>query len=201
MEETQNEIQIATTMLIKAIGEDPQREGLRNTPERVARMYQELCCGYSMNLENIINDAVFSDKTGSMVLVSNISFYSLCEHHMLPFFGHVNVAYIPNGKIIGLSKIPRIVEMFSHRLQIQERLTYQIAEALEQVIHPKGIAILVNAKHLCSVMRGVRKEEAELTTRVFTGVFETELNLRDEFYRIILPNCQSLPDKTNQTGL
>ena len=181
----EKKIQNAVRQILTAIGEDPEREGLKATPERVQRMYIELCAGYQMDLEKVINGAVFNEDCDSMVLVRNISFYSLCEHHMLPFYGKIHVAYFPDGKIIGLSKIPRIVEMYARRLQVQERLTEQVCGAVEEVLHPKGIAVLTEGFHMCSVMRGVRKESAELITTRFTGVFREDPQLRDEFYRQI----------------
>lgn len=181
----EKKLQNAVRNILTAIGEDPEREGLKATPERVQRMYIELCSGYQTDLEKIVNGAVFDEDCGSMVLVRNISFYSLCEHHMLPFYGKVHVAYIPDGKIIGLSKIPRIVEMYARRLQVQERMTEQICGAVEEILHPKGIAVLTEGIHMCSVMRGVRKESAELVTSRFTGVFREQAELRDEFYRQI----------------
>ena len=178
-------LQNAVRNILTAIGEDPGREGLKATPERVQRMYIELCSGYQMDLETVVHGAVFNEDCESMVLVRNISFYSLCEHHMLPFFGKIHVAYYPDGKIIGLSKIPRIVEMYARRLQVQERLTEQVCEAVEEVLHPKGIAVYTEGVHMCSVMRGVRKESAELITTRFTGIFREQAELRDEFYRQI----------------
>lgn len=178
----EKKLQNAVRNILSAIGEDPEREGLKATPERVQRMYIELCAGYQMDLEKVVNGAVFNEDCGSMVLVRNISFYSLCEHHMLPFYGKIHVAYFPDGKIIGLSKIPRIVEMFARRLQVQERLTEQVCDAVEDILHPKGIAVLTEGIHMCSVMRGVRKESAELVTTRFTGVFRDDAELRDEFY-------------------
>ena len=173
----------AVRTILTGIGEDPEREGLKATPERVRRMYIELCAGYQMDLDTVVNGAVFEESCESMVMVRSISFYSLCEHHMLPFYGKMHVAYFPDGKIIGLSKIPRIVEMYSRRLQVQERLTEQVCEAIESVLHPKGIAVLTNGMHMCSVMRGVKKESAELITTRFTGVFLEKPELKDEFYR------------------
>ena len=179
------EIQDAVRTIISCIGEDPAREGLVNTPVRVQRMYGELCAGYQMDLETILNGAVFEESCAGMVLVRNISFYSMCEHHMLPFYGKIHVAYIPNGKIIGLSKIPRIVEMYARRLQVQERMTQQICDTIENVIHPQGIAVLTRGVHMCSVMRGVKKESAELITTRFTGVFHENHELAEDFYRQI----------------
>lgn len=178
-------MQNAVRTLLVGIGEDPEREGLKATPERVQRMYGELCAGYGMDLESVVHGAVFDESCDSMVLVRNISFYSMCEHHMLPFYGKIHVAYIPDGKIIGLSKIPRIVEMYARRLQVQERLTEQVCEAVESILHPQGIAVLTNGLHMCSIMRGVKKESAELITTRFTGVFEKDPVLRDDFYRQI----------------
>lgn len=178
-------MQTAVRTILTEIGEDPEREGLKATPERVQRMYGELCAGYQMNLEDVVHGAIFSEDCGSMVLVRNISFYSLCEHHMLPFYGKMHVAYFPDGKIIGLSKIPRIVEMYARRLQVQERLTEQVCESIEKILHPKGIAVLTAGIHMCSVMRGVRKESAELITTRFTGIFAEQSGLKDEFYRQI----------------
>ena len=178
-------MQNAVRTILVGIGEDPEREGLKATPERVQRMYGELCAGYGMDLESVVHGAVFDECCDSMVLVRNISFYSMCEHHMLPFYGKIHVAYIPDGKIIGLSKIPRIVEMYARRLQVQERLTEQVCEAVESILHPQGIAVLTNGLHMCSIMRGVKKESAELITTRFTGVFEKDPVLRDDFYRQI----------------
>ena len=187
----EKKFQNAVRHILTAIGEDPEREGLKATPERVQRMYIELCAGYQMDLEKVVNGAVFNEDCASMVLVRNISFYSLCEHHMLPFYGKIHVAYFPDGKIIGLSKIPRIVEMYARRLQVQERLTEQVCGAVEEILHPKGIAVYTEGIHMCSVMRGVRKESAELITTRFTGVFREQAELRDEFYRQILEECPS----------
>ena len=183
-------MQNAVRTLLIGIGEDPDREGLAATPERVQRMYGELCAGYGMDLDSVVHGAIFEESCDSMVLVRGISFYSMCEHHMLPFYGKIHVAYIPDGKIIGLSKIPRIVEMYARRLQVQERLTEQVCGAIESILHPKGIAILTNGLHMCSIMRGVKKESAELVTTRFTGVFEKNAVLRDDFYRQIgLPSA------------
>lgn len=176
-------MQNAVRTILTEIGEDPEREGLKATPERVHRMYGELCAGYQMNLETVVHGAIFEECCDSMVLVRNISFYSMCEHHMLPFYGKIHVAYFPDGKIIGLSKIPRIVEMYARRLQVQERMTQQICDAIETILHPKGIAVMTNGMHMCSIMRGVKKEGAELITTRFTGVFNNNTEMREEFYR------------------
>jgi len=167
--------------VIRAVGEDPEREGLRNTPDRVARMYAELMSGYSMDPEKIINGALFNINYDEMVLVRDIEFYSLCEHHMLPFLGRVHVAYLPKGKVIGLSKIPRIVEMYARRLQVQERMTRQIADLLQQTLEPQGVAVVVEAMHLCSMMRGVKKHDARMTTSAMHGAFRANLATRQEF--------------------
>lgn len=168
--------------LLTNLGEDPDREGLQRTPERVARMYSELLAGYQTDLINLVNGALFESDYQNIVLVRDIEFYSLCEHHLLPFFGRVHVAYIPNGKIIGLSKIPRIVEMFARRLQVQERMTQEIADSLEEILSPKGIAVYVEGAHMCSMMRGVKKSEATMITNTFKGVFSTDEKLRNEFF-------------------
>ena len=185
MQNSEKKLQNSVRDILTAIGEDPEREGLKATPERVQRMYTELCAGYKMDLETVVHGAVFNEDCDSMVLVRGISFYSLCEHHMLPFYGKIHVAYFPDGKIIGLSKIPRIVEMYARRLQVQERLTEQVCNAVEEILHPKGTAVFTEGIHMCSVMRGVRKESAELVTTRFTGIFDERPELRDEFYRQI----------------
>ena len=189
------EMQNAVHTILLGIGEDPEREGLAGTPERVQRMSKELYAGYQMDLVTVVNGAIFEEDCDSMVLVRNISFYSMCEHHMLPFYGKVHVAYVPDGKIIGLSKIPRIVEMYSRRLQVQERMMQQICDAIESVLHPKGIAILTSGVHMCSVMRGVRKESAELVTTRFTGVFQNNPDLIDAFYHQISSPASENPSE------
>jgi GTP cyclohydrolase IA len=167
--------------VIKAVGEDPDREGLRNTPERVSRMYGELLSGYGVDPEKIINGALFNVDYDEMVLVRDIEFYSLCEHHMLPFLGRAHVAYLPKGKVIGLSKIPRIVDMYARRLQVQERMTRQIADVIQNTLEPYGVAVVVEAVHLCSMMRGVKKHGARMTTSAMHGAFRTNLATRQEF--------------------
>ena len=174
-------IEDAISQLLKAIGENPAREGLRLTPKRVARMYSELLSGYHVDPEPMINDALFNISYDEMVLVRDIEFYSLCEHHILPFMGRVHVAYIPDGKVIGLSKIPRIVDMFARRLQVQERMTRQIADFLKDLLKPQGVAVVVEAVHLCSMMRGVRKHDARMTTSAMHGAFRANLATRQEF--------------------
>ena len=167
--------------LLKAVGEDPAREGLKSTPERVARMYTELLCGYTADPQRIVNGALFDVKYDEMVIVRDIEFYSLCEHHMLPFIGRAHVAYIPDGKVLGLSKIPRIVDMYARRLQVQERMTRQIADFLRDLLKPQGVAVVVEAMHLCSMMRGVKKHDARMTTSAMHGAFRSNLATRQEF--------------------
>ncbi|MBI4761172.1 MAG: GTP cyclohydrolase I FolE [Chloroflexota bacterium] len=167
--------------LIKALGEDPEREGLKNTPHRVSRMFTELLSGYATDPQQVINGALFNITYDEMVLVRDIEFYSLCEHHMLPFLGRAHVAYLPAGKVIGLSKIPRIVDMYARRLQVQERMTRQIADFLQKTLQPQGVAVVVEAVHLCSMMRGVKKHDARMTTSAMHGAFRANLATRQEF--------------------
>ena len=171
----------AILQLLKAVGENPEREGLKYTPKRVARMYSELLCGYNVDPVAMVNDALFNITYDEMVLVRDIEFYSLCEHHVLPFMGRVHVAYIPDGKVIGLSKIPRIVDMYARRLQVQERMTRQIADFLRDLLKPQGVAGVVEAVHLCSMMRGVKKHDARMTTSAMHGAFRANLATRQEF--------------------
>ncbi len=167
--------------ILKAIGEDPNREGLIRTPERVARSYEEILGGYKVDPVQLINGALFTVDYDEMVIVKDIEFYSLCEHHMLPFFGRAHVAYIPKGKVIGLSKIPRIVDMYAHRLQVQERMTQQIAEFIQEVINPWGVGVVIEGQHLCMMMRGIKKEQAKMTTSAMLGGFRKRLETRMEF--------------------
>lgn len=167
--------------ILHEIGEDPTRQGLLDTPDRVARMYQEITSGYSVDPIKLVNGAIFDVDYNEPVVVKDIEFYSLCEHHMLPFFGHVHVAYIPNGKVIGLSKIPRIVEMFARRLQIQERMTSEIATFINELLKPKGVAVVADGSHMCSMMRGVKKTQASMTTSAMLGEFGDDRELRAEF--------------------
>ncbi len=173
--------QQAVTLLLKALGEDTQREGLQSTPRRVARMFGELLSGYQMDPHTIVNGALFEIRYDEMVIVRDIEFYSLCEHHMLPFIGRVHVAYIPAGKVLGLSKIPRIVDMYARRLQVQERMTRQIADFLRDLLKPQGVAVVIEAMHLCSMMRGVKKHDARMTTSAMHGAFRANLATRQEF--------------------
>jgi len=174
-------IEAAVTKILNAVGEDPQREGLQLTPRRVARMYHELLGGYTMDSNAIINGALFEVKYDEMVIVRDIEFYSMCEHHMLPFIGRAHVAYIPDGKVLGLSKIPRIVDMYARRLQVQERMTRQIADFLRDLLKPQGVAVVVEAMHLCSMMRGVKNHDARMTTSAMHGAFRANLATRQEF--------------------
>jgi GTP cyclohydrolase I len=178
----ENEIlEDAILQLLKGVGENPEREGLKYTPKRVARMYSELLNGYHVDPVAMINGALFDITYDEMVLVRDIEFYSLCEHHILPFMGRVHVAYIPDGKVIGLSKIPRIVDMYARRLQVQERMTRQIADFLRDLLRPQGVAVVVEAVHLCSMMRGVKKHDARMTTSAMHGAFRANLATRQEF--------------------
>lgn len=177
----QEAISQAITTILKSIGEDPERQGLQRTPERIARMYNELTAGYHTDPIKLINGALFDVDYNEMVIVKDIDFYSLCEHHVLPFFGRANVAYIPHGKVIGLSKIPRIVEMFGRRLQVQERMTSQIANFIEDILQPHGVAVVVEGVHMCSAMRGVKKANATMVTSTLTGIFKDNPETRTEF--------------------
>ena len=174
-------IEEAVVQILQSIGEDPEREGLERTPQRGANAYEELLSGYRTDPIALLNEAVFDVSYDEMVLVRDIEYYSLCEHHMLPFLGRAHVAYIPNGKVIGLSKIPRIVDMFSRRLQVQERMTSQIAELINELLHPQGVAVVLEGLHLCSVMRGVKKHGARMTTSSMLGAFRNNLPTRQEF--------------------
>ena len=175
-------VESAVREILTEIGEDPDRQGLAGTPDRVHRMYTELTAGYHVDPERLIHGAIFDIAYSEMVVVKDIPFYSLCEHHLLPFFGHASVAYIPRGRVIGLSKIPRIVEMYARRLQVQERLTQQIAEFLQERLEPQGVGVVLEATHLCAVMRGVRKPGTIMTTSSVLGLFRTRDRTRAEFF-------------------
>lgn len=177
----QDKIEKAVGMVLEAVGEDVDREGLLDTPSRVARMYGEILEGYHIDPIELVNDALFEESYDEMVLVRDIEFYSLCEHHMLPFLGRAHVAYIPKGRVIGLSKIPRIVDMFSRRLQVQERMTRQIADLLSEILDPQGVAVVVEGLHMCSMMRGVNKHDARMTTSKMIGGFRDNPATRQEF--------------------
>jgi GTP cyclohydrolase I len=171
--------------MIVRLGEDPQREGLVRTPERVHRAYEHLMKGYKEDPEAMLKKALFTVTYDQMVIVKDVEMFSLCEHHMLPFFGKVHVAYIPNGKVIGLSKIPRLVDIFSRRLQIQERLTTQIAETIQKAIQPQGVGVVIEARHLCMMMRGVEKQHSAAVTSSMLGCFRDEQETRTEFLSLI----------------
>ena len=169
---------------LELLGEDPARDGLARTPERVAKSLHWLTRGYAMNVESVVGDAVFEEEHESMVMVRGIELYSLCEHHMLPFFGKAHIAYIPDGRIVGLSKLPRIVEVFARRLQVQERLTEQVAQAIEDVLQPRGVGVVIEAVHLCMMMRGVEKQNSSTITSALRGQFRDCPMTRDEFLRL-----------------
>ena len=171
--------------LLSEIGENPEREGLLKTPERVSKSMEFLTNGYDKNPSEILKSAMFSESYSQMVLVKDIELYSLCEHHMLPFFGKAHIAYIPNGHIVGLSKIPRIVDVFSRRLQVQERLTDEIKDCIQEALNPKGVAVVIEAQHLCMQMRGVQKQHSYTTTSAFSGIFMSDEKTRAEFMNLI----------------
>lgn len=171
-------------MLVR-LGEDPTRDGLLRTPLRVAKALDDLTAGYRMDMAAVVNDAVFEDDGQEMVVVKDIEFYSLCEHHMLPFYGKVHIAYVPNGKIIGLSKLARIADVFARRLQVQERLTNQIADALVEILQPQGVAVMAEAAHFCMMMRGVQKQNSSTVTSAMRGVFKQDLDMRREFTHLV----------------
>jgi GTP cyclohydrolase I len=173
-------IEAAVRHILENVGEDPDRQGLEGTPDRIARMYDEVLGGYSVDLEKLVNGALFDVAYDEMIVVKDIEFYSMCEHHMLPFFGRAHVAYIPSERVIGLSKIPRIVEMFARRLQVQERMTRQIADTIEEVLNPQGVAVVIEGSHMCSMMRGVKKQEASMVTSAMLGCFKHNDKTRNE---------------------
>ncbi len=184
---TAGELSDSVYALLEGLGEDPKREGLLKTPERVARSLRFLTRGYTENPEELLKNAVFTETYDEMVVVRDIDLFSMCEHHLLPFFGKAYVAYIPDGKIVGLSKLARVVEVFSRRLQVQERLTQQIRDAIQNVLNPKGVGVVIEARHLCMVMRGVEKLNSVTTTSAMSGQFITSQSTRSEFLRLIKP--------------
>lgn len=173
--------------ILKEMGEDPSREGLQNTPERVEKSLKFLTSGYHVDIDALVNDALYAENYDEMVIIKEIDIYSLCEHHLLPFIGKCHVAYIPKGKIIGLSKVPRLVDAFSRRLQVQERLTTQIAECLNRILQPQGVAVVIEALHLCMAMRGVEKQNSYTTTSSMLGSFKEDARTRTEFLNLIQP--------------
>jgi len=182
---SKKKIEEVTHSLIENIGENPEREGLLRTPHRVAKSWEYFSEGYRINVDDIINNAVFNENCSEMVVVRDIEFFSMCEHHMIPFFGRVHVGYLPNGKVIGLSKIPRIVDMFSRRLQLQERLTSQVANTIQEVLDPVGVAVVMEGRHLCMQMRGVEKQNSYASTSAMLGQFRNSAETRAEFLSII----------------
>ena len=184
-QETTDELAVLSRRQLELIGEDPEREGLLKTPERVAKAWQFLTHGYGLDPDDILRSALFAEDYSEMVLVKDIEMYSLCEHHALPFFGKVHVAYIPNGHIVGLSKIPRVVDVFARRLQVQERLTLEIRDAVDRVLKPEGVAVVIEAQHLCMMMRGAEKQSSMTSTSAMSGVFLSQPDTRAEFMRLI----------------
>jgi GTP cyclohydrolase I len=178
--------------LLTRLGEDPGRDGLLRTPERMEKSMQFLTRGYAQDVNTVLHEALFDVDYDEMVIVKDIEFYSLCEHHLLPFFGKAHVAYVPNGKVIGLSKIPRLVDVFARRLQVQERLTRQIGEAITEAIQPQGVAVIVEASHLCMMMRGVEKQHSATVTSAMLGVFKTQLQTRNEFLSLMRRNGSTI---------
>lgn len=177
--------------LLEEVGEDPEREGLIKTPHRAAEAMRYITKGYRQNLNEIVNGAIFHEDSDDMVIVRDIEFFSMCEHHLFPFYGYANIAYIPNGKIIGLSKLARITDMFARRLQVQERMTVQIAEAVQEILQPKGVAVVLEAKHLCMMARGVEKKSSDMVTSHVLGVFRSDRGTRSEFMNLLHNRRQS----------
>ena len=187
-DEKRKKLEINTKNLLELLGEDPSREGLLNTPKRVAKAWEFLTKGYNENLDDLINNAIFEGESKDMVIVKNIEFYSLCEHHMIPFYGKAHIGYIPDGKIIGLSKLARITDLFSQRLQVQERLTNQIAQCLQEVLNPRGVAVVLEGKHFCMLSRGVQKQNSIATSSSMLGIFREKESTRNEFLKLIEMN-------------
>jgi len=178
--------------LISRLGEDPNRDGLLRTPERMEKSMEFLTRGYHQTIEEVLHEALFDVDYDEMVIVKDIEFYSMCEHHMLPFFGKAHIAYVPHGKVIGLSKLPRLVDVFARRLQVQERLTRQIGDAITEAIHPQGVAVILEAQHLCMMMRGVEKQQSSTVTSAMLGVFKSQLQTRNEFLTLVRGGARSL---------
>ena len=178
-------IEKITKELLIELGEDPSREGLVKTPHRVSKSWKFLTGGYNQTIDQVVNDAIFSVENQDMIIVKDINYYSLCEHHLLPFMGKVHVGYIPNGKVLGLSKIPRIIDIYARRLQLQEQLTHQIAQGITEFLNPKGVGVVVEGEHMCMRMRGVQKQNASMQTSSMTGVFRKEKKTREEFLNLI----------------
>ena len=181
----ENKLEEITKDLITEIGEDPNREGLLKTPKRVAKAWQFFSRGYNQKIDDVINEAIFNEDAEDMVIVRDIEFFSLCEHHLIPFFGKAHVGYIPNGKVIGLSKIPRLVDMYARRLQVQERLTHQVANSIKYALNPKGVAVVMEGRHMCMQMRGVEKQNSFTSTSAMFGQFKKSAETRSEFLDII----------------
>ena len=187
-DDKRKKLEANTKNLLELLGEDPSREGLINTPKRVAKAWDFLTKGYSENLDELINNAIFEGESKDMVIVKNIEFYSLCEHHMIPFYGKAHIGYIPDGKIIGLSKLARITDLFSQRLQVQERLTTQIAQCLQEVLNPRGVAVVLEGKHFCMLSRGVQKQNSIASSSSMLGIFREKESTRNEFLKLIEMN-------------
>jgi GTP cyclohydrolase I len=181
-------IEAQVKLLLEELGENPLREGLLKTPHRVAKAYEFLTRGYREDINKVINGAIFEEKYDEMVIVKDVDFFSLCEHHMLPFFGKVHIAYIPDGKIVGLSKMPRVVDVFARRLQVQERMTQEIADTLDKYLQPKGVGVVSEARHMCMMMRGVEKQNSVATASAMHGVFKEDARTRSEFLNLISSN-------------
>ncbi len=178
-------IEKSVKTILQELGEDTNREGLKKTPHRVAKAYEFLTQGYNKKIKDVFNGAVFEEKYDEMVIVKDIDFYSICEHHLLPFFGKVHIAYIPDGKIVGLSKIPRIVDVFARRFQVQERMTQEIADTIDEYLNPRGVGVVAEAYHMCMMMRGVQKQNSTTTTSAMQGIFKSDARTRSEFLNLI----------------
>ena len=187
-DDKRKKLEANTKNLLELLGEDSTREGLINTPKRVAKAWDFLTKGYTENLDELINNAIFEGESKDMVIVKNIEFYSLCEHHMIPFYGKAHIGYVPDGKIIGLSKLARITDLFSQRLQVQERLTNQIAQCLQEVLNPRGVAVVLEGKHFCMLSRGVQKQNSIATSSSMLGIFREKESTRNEFLKLIEMN-------------